>query len=337
MKLLSLLLAASLTFIQATEQQVWDAANALRSKAAYPEAAAAFEAFPAQFPQSTRATQALIEAGVCWFSGARSAQVMRRNTPEAEARFAKGLALFDRVIAEHPKEPIASRAAHMRGSTFLFSGRLAEAELAYSRVLEELAFDPSYVEKALEYRANTRRHLLKTGLALADFERFLREFPKSQRADSLKKTLEIARTLDKPAPPYAPEQWISGDPTPLELQSGHVVALYFWATWCTNCAKEQPFLLDLVKRYTPKGVVFVGVTDHQQGQSADQVKKHVAQHGYTFPVFQDAGATSLAYKVASIPHLVLIDREGKVRWSDNPANLCEATLDAILAAEPHGK
>lgn len=337
MNWLQLLCVAPLLVLQGTENEAWNTADALKKKAAYAQAAAAFEAFPVQYPQSPRAMQAVLEAGVCWFSGGRSAQVMRRNTPDALANFDKGLALFDRVLNDVPQTALASRAAHMRGSTYLFSGRHELAEAAYSRVLDEFPTDPSYVEKALEYRAMTRRHLMKTGPAIADFERLLKEFPKSQRADVVRKTLEVARTVDKPAPLYRPEQWISGEPTPLELQGGHVVALYFWATWCTNCAKEEPFVLDVVRRYAPKGVVFVGVTDHQQNQTAAQIKKHVADKGYPFPVFQDAGATSLAYKVAAIPHLVLIDREGIVRWSDNPANFSETTMDKLLALEPAAK
>jgi TolA-binding protein len=50
----------------------FDAAAALKKKAAYAEAAAAFEAYAQAHPNEPRAGEALNEAAVCWFSvGAR--------------------------------------------------------------------------------------------------------------------------------------------------------------------------------------------------------------------------------------------------------------------------
>lgn len=334
MKIAALLLLAFAPLLSAqTEQEAWDKADALKKRAAYADAAAAWEAFPTAFPQSPRAAQALVEAGVCWFSAGRAAQQLHRNTPQSRVSFDRGLALFDRVVKEHPKEPIASRARHMRGSTHLFSGELEQAETAYTSVLEEFAFDRSYVDKALEYRAMTRRHLLKNELAIADMERWLKDFATPAKLETMKSELSIARLLDKPAPPYKPERWISGQPSPIELLGGQVVALYFWATWCPNCAKEEPFILDLERRYAPQGLVLIGVTDHQKNQTPDVILKHVTERKYGFPVYQDNGGSAVAYKALAIPHLVLIDRHGKVRWADNPAELSDWTVERLLTED----
>ncbi|MFM7296944.1 MAG: redoxin domain-containing protein [Planctomycetota bacterium] len=315
------------------ESQAWDAAMQLKNKAAYVEAAGRWEAYARDFPTAPRARQALVEAGVCFFSAGRGAQVLHRNTELASAHMAKARTLFDRVCTEAPKELIASRARHMRGSTFLFSGELAQAEDAYSSVLEQFSMDRSYVEKALEYRAMTRRHLLKGSEAIADMERFLKDFPQSNRTENMKSELGFARLLGTTATPWKAERWILGEPAPLEVLSGQVVALYFWATWCPNCAKEESFMIDLARRFGPKGVALVGVTDHQQGQTPESILLHVKSKGYNFPVFQDSGATSLAYKATSIPYVVLIDRRGKVRWNDSPADLYDATIEQLLAEE----
>ena len=313
------------------EAQAWDAALQLKNKAAYIEAAGRWEAYARDYPTAPRARQALVEAGVCFFSAGRGAQVLHRNTDTANAHMEKARTLFDRVCTEAPKEPIASRARHMRGSTFLFSGELAQAEDAYSSVLEQFSMDRNYVEKALEYRAMTRRHLLKGSEAIADMERFLKDFPQSNRTENMKLELGFARLLGTTATPWKPERWVLGEPAPLEILSGQVVALYFWATWCPNCAKEEGFVIDLARRYGPKGLALVGVTDHQQGQTPESILLHVKSKGYNFPVFQDNGATSLTYKATSIPYIVLIDRTGKVRWNDSPADLYDATIEKLLA------
>ena len=218
------------------EAQAWDAALQLKNKAAYIEAAGRWEAYARDYPTAPRARQALVEAGVCFFSAGRGAQVLHRNTDTAAAHMEKARTLFDRVCTEAPKELIASRARHMRGSTFLFSGELAQAEDAYSSVLEQFSMDRNYVEKALEYRAMTRRHLLKGSEAIADMERFLKDFPQSNRTENMKAELGFARLLGTTATPWKPERWVLGEPAPLEILSGQVVALYFWATWCPNCA-----------------------------------------------------------------------------------------------------
>ncbi|MBM3990298.1 MAG: redoxin domain-containing protein [Planctomycetes bacterium] len=315
------------------ESQAWEAAAQLKNKADYVAAAGRWEAYARDFPTAPRARQALVEAGVCYFSAGRGAQVLHRNTELASAHMEQARTLFDRVCAEAPKEPIASRARHMRGSTFLFSGELAQAEEAYSSVLEQFSMDRNYVEKALEYRAMTRRHLLKGSDAIADMERFLKDFPRSNRTENMKSELGFARQLGTAATPWKAERWIVGEPAPLEILSGQVVALYFWATWCPNCAKEEAFVIDLARRLGPKGLALIGVTDHQQGQTPESILLHVQSKGYNFPVFQDNGATSLAYKATSIPHLVLIDRHGKVRWNDSPADLYDATIMKLLAEE----
>jgi tetratricopeptide (TPR) repeat protein len=329
-KLLALLAAALLSLFQANEDDVWGAAKALKLKAAYAQAATAFENFPKTFPLSARANEALVEAGVCWFSGGKASQVLHRNTPLAQQQMDKALAHFDRVVAEHAKEPIASRAAYMRGTVFYFGGQLEKADAAYSRLLAEFATDPLYVEKSLEFRAKARIGMLRAAPAIADLERLVKDFPKSTRLADAQADLDRARTYDKPAPVYEPEAWASGEPAPLQLLGGHVVALYFYATWCPNCAKDEPFVLDLKKRFGPQGVTFVGVTDHNRGQTPADIRKHAEEHSFGFSIFQDNGQTSLKYGVATIPHVALIDRAGRLRWSDHPNALADSTIEALL-------
>jgi outer membrane protein assembly factor BamD (BamD/ComL family) len=338
MKLIALLAFVSLSFQAPVQQptpesQAWDAAMQQKNKAAYVDAAGRWEQYARDFPTAPRARQALVEAGVCYFSAGRGAQILHRNTDVARGHMDKAKALFTRVTTEAPKELIASRARHMLGSAHLFSGELVQAEAAYSSVLEEFSMDRGYVEKALEYRAMTRRHLLKGVEAIADMERFLKDYPASQRVANMQAELGFARLLGTPATPYKPERWILGEPAPLEVLSGQVVALYFWATWCPNCAKEEAFVIDLARRFGPRGLALVGVTDHQQGQTPESILLHVKQKGYNFPVFQDGGATSLAYKATSIPYMVLIDRHGVIRWADSPADLYDETIERLLREE----
>jgi hypothetical protein len=48
----------------------------------------------------------------------------------------------------------------------------------------------------------------------------------------------------------------------------------------------------------------------------------------------DKGRTTPSYLGAKLPDLVLIDRLGRVRWHDNPANLADETIETLLTEDP---
>ncbi len=318
---------------QSAESQAWEAAMMLKTKGDLKTAAGAFESFHDTFPESTHASGALVEAGVCWFQAGRDSLVLHRATPEGHQSFENALKFFDRVLVEFPKGAVASRAAYMRGSTCAFDGDLESAELAYSSVIDTYVTDAAYVGKAVERRSFVRRHLLKTQDAISDLELFIKSYAKTDTAEAAKIYLAYAKSLDKPATPWTAEGWVQGEPVTLDSFAGQVVALYFFASWCPHCAEELPFVLDLEHRYAPLGVKFVGVVNHSHGQTIESVKQHLKEKNIPFTVMMDAGATTTAYSSPAIPHLVLIDRFGKARWRDNPSNLADWTIKKLLSEE----
>lgn len=337
-----LLAAACLTLLQLPSAQdaanaklAYDAALAQKQKGELVEAASSFDALVLTYPTSPLVPPSLVEAGVCWFTIGRDALDLHRTTPKAREAFDTALGYFDRVTKEWPQGAVASRAQYMRGSTRLFAGELELAEAAYDGVLVNFSTDPNYVGKALERRGFVRRQLLKNEAAAADLRAYLERYPKGESAASVKQYLDMLPLLDKPAPAWEAKTWVQGDPTPLELCGGQVVAVYFFASWCPNCAKELPSVLDLVKRFAPRGVTFVGVMDESKGQTAPSLAKYLAEKKITFPVLLQDGSVSSSYGTPTIPHLVLIDRAGRARWRDNPANLADWTLETLLAEDGH--
>jgi hypothetical protein len=65
-----------------------------------------------------------------------------------------------------------------------------------------------------------------------------------------------------------------------------------------------------------------------------EVQTYLAQHDFKFPVMMDRGETSQRYQARKYPELVLIDREGRVRWHDHPASLLDTTLERLLYGAP---
>lgn len=91
-----------------------------------------------------------------------------------------------------------------------------------------------------------------------------------------------------------------------------VVLVDFWASWCPSCIREIRVVNRLMRDYCRKGLVVLGVNiKDSESKVKDIIKKHKPE--YTMLLDRD-GSVSKAYGVKGLPYLILIDREGKIRW-----------------------
>ena len=95
---------------------------------------------------------------------------------------------------------------------------------------------------------------------------------------------------------------------------GQVVALNFWATWCSPCLQEMPELVSLQETFGARGLQFVGLAVET---GAEQVRAVADKLGVNYPVLMDEdGALELAAVLgnqdAAMPFTVIFDRQGEV-------------------------
>ena len=94
---------------------------------------------------------------------------------------------------------------------------------------------------------------------------------------------------------------------------GKYVLLDFWAAWCGPCRQANPHVVGLYNRYKDKGFEIVGIS---LDQSKDAWVKAIADDKLTWPQMSDLNywqsAAAKLYSVSSIPHTVLLDKEGKI-------------------------
>ena len=108
---------------------------------------------------------------------------------------------------------------------------------------------------------------------------------------------------------------------------GKVVLIDFWASWCSPCRRANPHVLSLYKKYHDKGFDILGVSLDKTKESWIKAIKDdglIWHHVSDLKYWQSEAGR--AYGVQSIPHTVLIDREGKII----AVGLRDASLEAKL-------
>lgn len=93
---------------------------------------------------------------------------------------------------------------------------------------------------------------------------------------------------------------------------GQPVLVNFFASWCTQCKGELPFMEQSYQRHKADGFVIVGVNGLETGDGV----AFYHELGLTFPAVYDPGnpgKISAAYNVtSSLPVSVFIDKSGRV-------------------------
>jgi cytochrome c biogenesis protein CcmG/thiol:disulfide interchange protein DsbE len=126
-----------------------------------------------------------------------------------------------------------------------------------------------------------------------------------------------AETAEKKskAPDFSGED-LDGKKTELKtLLSEGPVLISFWATHCKPCIKELNELQKIYPDYKKKGFEILAV-DVDGPRSVSSVKPKVKGLKWEFPVLLDINKDIYRkYQVLGIPHTVLIDQNGEIRYT----------------------
>lgn len=105
----------------------------------------------------------------------------------------------------------------------------------------------------------------------------------------------------------------------LKAQKGKVVVLDFFASWCAPCKEAFPGMNMVRQKYlNDKNVVFYFIdTQERRPDYKEYVAKYLKEHNFPFTVLFDADAKlAKSYGVGPIPHKMVIDPNGKLRFSE---------------------
>jgi len=127
-------------------------------------------------------------------------------------------------------------------------------------------------------------------------------------------SLRNVTTFDDPKPvPDVTVETLDGQQIDLGEQSGTVLLVNFWATWCPPCREEIPDLVALQKELGPQGFTILGISTDQEG--AEAVRPFVDEYDINYPIVVDTARTLQASSlgpVYGLPTTFVVNADGQV-------------------------
>ncbi|MFZ3323048.1 MAG: TlpA disulfide reductase family protein [Usitatibacter sp.] len=145
--------------------------------------------------------------------------------------------------------------------------------------------------------------------------------------------LALAATEGQPAPAIQ-ARLLDGTAFNLADESGKVVIVNMWATWCAPCREEMPALDAYYRQHRGQGLVLVALS---MDDPKDEAKVREVTRGYSFPVgFQHDTYLKGYGRIWRLPMTFVVDRKGILRkdqWHGDPGldvQLLEQTVTPLL-------
>lgn len=98
-----------------------------------------------------------------------------------------------------------------------------------------------------------------------------------------------------------------------EIKKHELTVIDFWASWCGPCRAEMPSVVKLYDEYNGKGLAIIGISLDEKRESWQQAVKTL---GIKWLQLSDLkgwnNAAAQQFSVSSIPHTMVIDKEGNI-------------------------
>ena len=131
--------------------------------------------------------------------------------------------------------------------------------------------------------------------------------------------------LNKKAPELVVEKWLSEKPN----TKNKFVLIDFWATWCGPCKRYVPELNNFSEKFK-NDLIVIGLSDETEAKVKGMTKPVMNYYS----AIDTKSMTKRKLEVKGIPHVIIIDPDGIVRWEGFPAlvgyELTEKVISDII-------
>jgi thiol-disulfide isomerase/thioredoxin len=197
--------------------------------------------------------------------------------------------------------------------------------------IHQLAFEFIKNNAASEYAPKVALSYLSVEQEyMQQLPRIIPELYLNQPMSSLKRCINMFSKVNVGTEiPAFTAQDITGKPVKFSDYKGTVILVDFWASWCTPCRAENPYMRYIYNRYHSKGLEIIAFSVDDK---LDAWKKAVLEDGLTWPQVSDLkgykDGASKDFSLSGVPTNFLV-KDGKVIG----VFLRRQTLNAMLQKE----
>ena len=149
---------------------------------------------------------------------------------------------------------------------------------------------------------------------------------------ALKKKIDMSAqfAIGAVAPDFS-QRTPEGERFSLSDLRGKVVLVDFWASWCGPCRKENPHVRHLYEKYKDHGFEVLGVSlDRKKNAWIKAIEKDKLPWHHISDLKGWQNEAAQLYSVSSIPHTILLDREGRILARNLRGEQLSAALTKIF-------
>jgi thiol-disulfide isomerase/thioredoxin len=337
-----LLLAAPLALAKGTGTgKPPAAAPAAKPAGSYAELLADFARREAEHEKATRkARYDAVAAFVAANGTAKDAEVAREALVDLAGEAGDAAAVLrhaDEFLAAHPASASKVGVRFARAAALADLGKLVDAKKAYEELAAEAGEDKNRKVGIVVAHANALADFGDVEGARALLMKIKEEIPEA--GDFVDRQLVGFEPMgtDPTAFPDGVKD-LDGKAVALADYKGKLLFIDFWATWCGPCVREIPHVVDAYERFQGQGFDVLGVT-LDGAEDAGKVRLFAAEHRMPWRQQHDSAAGSEgntlanAYGVESIPHTILLGRDGKILRVGLRGDALAHTVARTLARE----